>query len=49
MEEGVGISRNWAAAHLLALMVGLRTILVLLDVSFSSLMGYDEHIIRLKV
>ena len=31
------------------LMVSLETVMVLMDVSFSLLMYYDEHILRLKV
>ena len=31
------------------LIVSLETVMVLMDVSFSLLMYYDEHILRLKV
>ena len=47
--EGVGISRNWAIAHFLILMVGLGTVMVPVGVSFSLLMCYSERILRLKV
>ena len=36
--EGAGISRNWATAHFLTLMVGLGTVMAPLGVSFSLLM-----------
>ena len=48
-QEGAGISRNWATAHFLILMVGLGTVMVPVDVSFSLLMCYSERILRLKV
>ena len=48
-QEGVGISRNWATAHFLILMVGLGTVMAPVGVSFSLLMCYSEHILRLKV
>ena len=47
--EGVGISRNWATAHFLILMVGLGTVMVPVGVSFSLLTCYSEHILRLEV
>ena len=36
--KGVRISRNWPTSHFLVLMVGLRTVMVLVGVSFSLLM-----------
>ena len=36
--NGVGISRNWATAHVLTSMVGLGTVMAPLGVSFSLLM-----------
>ena len=47
--EGVEISRNWAPAHFLTLMVGLGTVMTPVGVSFSLLMCYNERILRLKV
>ena len=47
--EGAGISRNWATAHFLILMVGLKTVMAPVGVSFSLLMCYDKRILRLKV
>ena len=47
--EGVGISRNWATAHFLILMVGLGTVMVPVGVPFSLLICYSECILRLKV
>ena len=48
-QEGVGISSNWATAHFLMLMVGLGTVMAPMGVSFSLLMCYSEHILKLKV
>ena len=48
-QEGAGISRNWATAHFLILMVDLGTVMAPVDVLFSLLMCYGEHILRLKV
>ena len=39
-QEGVGISRNWATAHFLTLMVSLGTVMAPVGVSFSLLMCY---------
>ena len=47
--EGEGISRYWATAHFLILMVGLGTVMAPVGVSFSLLMCYNELITRLKV
>ena len=42
-QEGVGISRNWATAHFLILMVSLGTVIAPVGVSFSLLMSaYTE-------
>ena len=46
---GAGISRNWATAHFLILLVGLGTAIGPVDGSFSLLMCYSERILRLKV
>ena len=48
-QEGEGISRNWATAHFLILVVGLGTVMAPVGVSFSLLMCYSECILRLKV
>ena len=48
-QEGTGISRNWATAHFLILMVSVGTVMGPVGVSFSLLMCYSEHILRLKV
>ena len=48
-QDGVGISRNWATAHFLILLVGLETVIMPVGVSFSLLMCYSERILRLKV
>ena len=45
--KGVGISRNWATAHFLILMVCLGTVMPPVGVSFSLLMCYSERILRL--
>ena len=42
------ISRNWATAHFLVFMVSLGTVMAPVGVSFSLLMCYNEHILRLK-
>ena len=47
-QEGAGISRNWATAHFLILVVGLETVIAPVGVSFSLLMCYSERILRLK-
>ena len=41
--------RNWATAHFLPFMVGLRTVLALVGTSYSMLMRHNECIRRLKV
>ena len=38
----MGISRNWATAHFLTLMVSLGTVMASVGVSFSLLMCYSE-------
>ena len=48
-QEGAGISRSWTTAHVLILMVSLGTVVVPVGVSFSLLMYYSEHLLRLKV
>ena len=48
-QEGAEISRNWATAHFLILMVGLGTVMAPVGVSFSLLMCYSERILRLNV
>ena len=49
IQEGAGISRNWATTHFLIPMVSLGTVMVPVGVSFSLLMCYRERILRLKV
>ena len=45
--EGVGIAGNWATAHSLTFMVGLGTLTEPVSVSFSLLVCYKEHTLRL--
>ena len=45
--EGVEISRNWGTTHVLVF-DGLEIVMVSVGVSFSLLMCYNEHIVRLK-
>ena len=41
-----GISRNWATAHLLIFNGPLGTVMVLVGMSLSLLMCYNEHLLR---
>ena len=47
--EAVEISRNWVTAHFLIFMVDLGTVMMLVGVSSSLLMCYNERVLRLKV
>ena len=46
--EGVGTSSNWANTQFFTSVVDLRTILVPVGMSFSLLMCYNEHVLKLK-
>ena len=48
-QEGAVISRNWATAHFLIVVVGLGTVMAPVGVSFRLLVCYCERILRLKV
>ena len=48
-ENMLGISRNWATAHVLVFMVGLGTVVVPVGMSFSLLMFNNGCIPRLKL
>ena len=47
--EWAEISRNWATSPFLVFTVGLETIMTPVGVSFSFLVHYSEHILRLRV
>ena len=47
--EGAGISRDWATAHFLILMVCLGTVMAPVGMSFSLLTCYNECILKFKV
>ena len=47
--EGAGISRNWITAHFWPLMIGFRTVMMLVGGAFSLLTCHSENMLRLKV
>ena len=49
LQNGVGLSRNWATAHVLTFMVGLGTVMAPVGVSLRRLIYYNKYIMRLKV
>ena len=45
----MGMSRNCVTTHFLMFMVGPGSVMVPVGVSFSLLVCYNEHMLRLKV